>query len=123
MQKSKRLQIHVLTLAVAIFIGLIGGLLGAFFVRFNLVVNRFRNKLLSHVSNVTVKRVLLIVEMLIIVVSWLLFYVHEHRRAQNKCASVQTSMELALTKGVSTARRPELAAFRLLFGTTIVKKA
>jgi len=60
---------HFCTIVAAIVIGSFGGVLGALFVRFNVVINNRRKRMLSRIAVLTVRKVVLILEMLLIVVS------------------------------------------------------
>ena len=66
---TEPIQIHILILLPAIVLGIVGGLLGAFFTQFNVWIVRNRKKLLSKIKNQNLQGVCRMLETILLVVS------------------------------------------------------
>ena len=69
LQITEPIQIHVLILVPAIVLGVVGGLLGAFFTRFNVWIVRNRKKMLSKIKSQNLQGFTRMLETILLVVS------------------------------------------------------
>ena len=85
LQITEPIQIHVLILVPAIVLGVVGGLLGAFFTRFNVWVVRNRKKMLSKIKSQNLQGFTRMLETILLVVSMV------NRTLLNNCDKPSTS--------------------------------